>query len=72
MGKGSSYDIGDIIGHMQILGYETSHSKTITAESDGIIVAMRIIDFLVMERQGLKNRVMNRMMEVYANEVLTK
>lgn len=62
--------MGDLIGHTALLGYETSHPKTINAESDGVIIAMRILDYLTIERPYLKNRMMGRVAEVYAGQLM--
>lgn len=61
MSKEIAYEIGDVIGHTQVLGYENNHPRTINAESDGVIIAIRIIDFLTIERLSLKNRVFSKL-----------
>lgn len=48
------------------------HSRTINAESDGVIIAIRIVDFLNIEKVGLKNRMIARMVEVHANQLLKR
>jgi hypothetical protein len=54
------------------LGYEQIHSKTVTAESDGVMVALRIIDFLSIEKAELKNRIADRLIEIYANKLMKR
>jgi hypothetical protein len=61
--------VGDTIGHAAVLGYEERHSKTITGESDGVVVAVRIVDLLAIDRLPLKNRILSHLCEVYAGQL---
>jgi signal-transduction protein with cAMP-binding, CBS, and nucleotidyltransferase domain len=69
VGKGTAFEVGDVIGHTAVLGYEHTHSRTITAESDGVVVALRTIDLLSIDRPALKNRILSYLVEVYASQV---
>jgi hypothetical protein len=69
VGKGKAYEIGDIIGQGQILGYEQCHPRTIIAESDGVIVAMRIADFLSIDKPALKNRIFHRLAQAHSAQI---
>lgn len=46
--KTKAYQIGDLIGHVQLLGYQQFHLETIVGETDGIIIAIRIMDILLL------------------------
>ena len=52
-----------------MLGYEEKHAKTITGESDGVIIALRIIDLLAINSIPLKNRIIGHLSEVYAGQL---
>ena len=61
--------MGDTIGHGAVLGYEEKHARTIAGESDGVIIALRIIDLLAIDRIPLKNRILGHLSEVHAGQL---
>lgn len=54
------------------MGYENQHQQNINADSDGVIVALRIVDFLLMEKEYLKNRIFDKLSEINVSKLVKR
>jgi signal-transduction protein with cAMP-binding, CBS, and nucleotidyltransferase domain len=70
--KKKVYQIGDAIGHPQLLGYQQRHTESISGESDGILIAIRIHELMHLPRISLVNKIVNHFAQVYTNELLQR
>jgi len=46
------------------LGLEQLHQESVTADSDGIIIALRIFDLNQIDKSTLKNKIFNKFVEI--------
>jgi signal-transduction protein with cAMP-binding, CBS, and nucleotidyltransferase domain len=65
--KSRHYQIGDLIGHSQVLGFDQKHTESITGESDGVIIAIRLYDLNNLPKPSLSNKITSHLSEVYTN-----
>jgi hypothetical protein len=68
--KTKNYQIGDTIGHLQVLGLDQKHSESVTGESEGVIIVLRIIDLITLLKPNLVNKITVYLAEVYTSDIL--
>ena len=71
-GQGKSFEIGDLIGHEALLGQGETHKGNIVADSDGVVVAIRVVDILTLDRLSVKNKILMKVAEIYASSQIKR